>query len=110
MERTITHLVPRLDTVLGLVIGWQARVTLRQASVEAMNIIECPLPQPAWRPLGSWTSVEAVDAVAAALDAPVRAETTHERRSPAAQMRQLEQVLQSRVRYPLLENFKFPED
>jgi hypothetical protein len=109
MERTITHLVPRVDTVLGVVIGWQGRVTLTQDGVEAMNIIECRLPQSAWRALDTWTHDQAVDALAAALDAPPRARTGNEPPSPADQMRQLVQILQSRVRYPLLEQFRFPE-
>lgn len=110
MERAITHLKPRLDTARGVVIGWQGRVTLTQAGVEAMNIIECQLEESAWRALDTWTLDQAVDAFAAALDAPVQAQTANERPSPAAQMRQLVQVLQSRVRFPLLDNFKFPED
>jgi len=109
MERTITHLKPRLDTVLGVVIGWQGRVTLTQDGAEAMNIIECQLEQSAWRALDTWTHDQAVDALGAALDAPVRAQPANERPSPAAQMRQLVQVLQSRVRYPLVEHFTFPE-
>lgn len=109
MERTITHVKPRLDTMRGVVIGWQGRVTLTLNGAEAMNIIECQLEQSAWRPLDTWTHDQAVDAFAAALDAPVRAQTADERPSPAALMSQLVQILQSRVRYPLLEQFSFPE-
>lgn len=101
MERTITHLRPRLDTVRGVVIGWQGRVTLRLDGYEAMNIIECQLDQHAWRPLDTWTQCQAVDALAAALDAP--------QGQPAALMSQLVRTLQGRVRYPLLEHFSFPE-
>jgi hypothetical protein len=102
MERTITHLKPRLDTQLGVVIGWQARITVRLDGHEAMNMIEASVDETARRPLDHWTQTAAASAVVSALDAP----TGH----AAAQMRALIDLLQSRVRFPLLDNFKFPED